>query len=294
MSGVRSGGQDWLEIWRRMYDGERAQGEAATDPNFGRFADPWASQAGRFAAASRRQPQPDSFMRLLLPRLRPDDTVIDVGAGSGRYLPVLAAAVREVVALEPSPAMRAEMAQVIAEHGLGNVRVLASSWPPAEPIRAEVLISAHVVYGVREVGPFLQAMDAAAARACYLYLGLRQPMAALAPFWARVHGAERLPLPAALEALACLHQLGIAAGLELVPAPGSFRFSDSAEALDEIRHRLRLSPDPARDALIAAAARELLTRDDAGWLLPRNQPAHAAVIGWAPATNRADSSYHVA
>jgi SAM-dependent methyltransferase len=284
MSGVRAGGYDWLETWWRMYEEERAQGEAATDPGFDQQADYWASRAGRFAAASLRQPQPDSFMRALLPRLRPTDTVLDIGAGTGRYLPVLAAVVREVIAIEPSPAMRAEMQRLIVAEGLNNVTVLADSWPAERPISADVLISAHVVYSVAEVGPFFQAMDRAARRSCHLYLGLRHPGYALAAFWERVHGEPRLALPAAVEALACLHQLGIYAGLELLPIPGSFRFAELDEALDEIRHRLRLTPQPERDARILAAVADLLAPDNAGMLTLLNQPTHAAMVSWEPAT----------
>ncbi|MGB9633644.1 MAG: class I SAM-dependent methyltransferase, partial [Chloroflexaceae bacterium] len=109
MPELMAGGYDWLETWRRMYDQERAQGEAAMDPAFGCSADYWAHRAGRFAAAARRHPQPDSSMEWLFPRLRPDDTVLDIGAGTGRYLPHLARRVAHVVAVEPSPAMRAEL-----------------------------------------------------------------------------------------------------------------------------------------------------------------------------------------
>lgn len=280
LPGLRAGGQDWLALWRAMYDAERAQGEAATDPEFERHADQWASRAARFAAASRRQPQPDSFMAWLTPRLRPGDRVLDVGAGSGRYLPYLARQVAEVVAVEPSPAMRAELAQTLAAEPGGAVRTLAASWPADEPVAADVVISAHVVYGVREIGPFLQAMDAAATRLCALYLGLRHPTWAMAPLWERVHGEPRLPLPAALEALAACHQLGLPARLELVPAATAFRFADADEALDEARARLRLAPQPERDARLREALADLLVDGGDGTLVSRTQQRHAAVIWW--------------
>lgn len=286
-SGPRTGGQDWLALWRAMYDAERAQGEAATDPEFARHADSWAGRAPRFAAASRRTPQPDSFMEWLVPQLRPTDRVIDVGAGSGRYLPFLAQRVAEVVAVEPSPAMRAELAHTLEESACANVRVLDGSWPLAELSVADVVLSAHVVYGVREIGPFLRGIDAAARRLCALYLGLRHPTWAMAPLWERVHGEERLPLPAALEALAACHQLDLPARLELVPAAPAFRFADRDEAFDEARARLRLGPNPARDALLRAALDELLVTTDDGMLVSRRQQRHAAVIWWQPEPSEA-------
>ena len=98
----QAGGYDWLATWRRMYDDEREQAERVTPPEFAVQADFWASQAGRVAAIARQTPQPDGFMSFLLPHLRPSDRLLDIGAGAGRYEPVLARAVAEVVALEPS------------------------------------------------------------------------------------------------------------------------------------------------------------------------------------------------
>jgi len=279
---LRAGGQDWLEIWRTMYDAERAQGEAATDPAFERHADSWAGRAARYAAASRRLPMPDSFMRWLEPQLRPGDIVADVGAGSGRYLPYLASRVAEVIAVEPSPAMRAELERLVGEEGLTNVRVIAAPWPLEEAIEADVVLSAHVLYGLREVGPFLEALNSAARRLCALYLGLRHPSWALAPFWERMHGERRLPLPAALEALAACHQLGLPAQLTLVPAPQAFRFLSRDDALVDLYLRLQLTRSPERDERLQAAMDELLVPTEDGMLMPRMQQRHAAVVWWEP------------
>jgi SAM-dependent methyltransferase len=279
---LRAGGQEWLELWRSMYDAERAQGEAATDPAFGRHADAWAGRAARYAAASRRNPMPDSFMRWLEPQLRADDVVADVGAGSGRYLPSLARRAAEVIAVEPSAAMRGELEAVVAAEGLGNVRVIAESWPLEGGLEADVVISAHVVYGVREIGPFLEGLNRAARRLSALYLGLRHPTWALAPFWERMHGQPRLPLPAALEALAACHQLGLPAQLALVPAPAAFRFLSRADALEDLYLRLQLTPSATRDAALQAAMDELLVPTEDGMLMPRTQQRHAAVVWWEP------------
>jgi hypothetical protein len=125
-------------------------------------------------------------------------------------------------------------------------------------------------------------MNTTASRLCAMYLGLRHPSWAVAPFWERVHGEPRLPLPAALEALAACHQLGLPAGLELVPAPVAFRFADADDALEDLRARLRLAPEPARDGRLRDAIAELLVLGEDGTMAPRLQQRHAAVVWWAP------------
>jgi SAM-dependent methyltransferase len=280
-----AGGYDWLDVWRRMYDAEREQAEAVTDTSFERHADEWATRAARFARVSKQAPQPDGFMQLLLPRLRPTDTVLDIGAGVGRYIPLLARAVAQVIALEPSGAMRAQLEQRLSEERLHNVELVSAPWPADHVIMADVVVSAHVAYAVREIGPFLETMDRAARRSCYLYLGLRHPTTALSPFWERFHGKPRLPLPAAMEAFNALHQLSIPAAMELVPLINRFSFNSADEALQEIRHRLRYAPDPRRDAEILAAITEILVRNNDGSLSPPALPRHAAVIWWPPVTN---------
>ena len=274
-----AGGYDWLATWRRMYDDERNQAEDAVLPGFVAAPDCWAGQAARFANAAQRAPQPDGFLRFLLPRLRPSDKLIDIGAGTGRYEPLLARAVAEVCAVEPSPAMRAQLEQCLADAQLTNVRVSADAWPNADAA-CDVAIAAHVLYGVREIEPFLRGMDAAAGRACFLLLAFRHPSSVVSPFWERLYGVPRLPLPGALECLNALYQLGITARLELVPITSRLSYANPQDALDDLRWRLRAPATPEYDRRIADAITELLVPTDDGRLEPRDMPEHAAVIWW--------------
>jgi 2-polyprenyl-3-methyl-5-hydroxy-6-metoxy-1,4-benzoquinol methylase len=284
--GYRAGQHDWVALWRQMYDQERAQAERITAPEFTTNADFWAGQAPRMAAISRQAVQPDGFMRFLLPRLRPTDGLLDIGAGAGRYEPTLAAAVAEVLALEPSPAMREQLETRLAEAELSSeqpasaVRVVAASWPWADAPPCDVAIAAHVLYGVREIAPFLRAMDAVARRACFLLLAYRHPLSFLSAFWERIHGEPRLPLPGALECLNALYQLGIPAQLALTPVSSQPSYADLAEALADIRWRLRCLPDPQRNRAIEAAAAEFMDRDAEGRLVARGLPEQVAVIWW--------------
>lgn len=277
----QAGGQDWLAIWGAMYDAERQQAERAIAPGFERAADHWAPHAQRFAAVARRVPQPDSFMRFLLPHLRPDDTLLDIGAGTGRYVPLLARGAARVLAVEPSASMRERIAQRVEEERLANVDLIGAAWPLPEAPVCDLAIAAHVLYGVREIGPFLLQMRAAARRACFLLLGVRQPSFYISPFWERLYGQPRLPLPAALECLNVLFQLGIPANLTLIPSNSQSVFADEQEALEGLRLRLYLAPGPASEAALRPLIDELLERDEQGRLAPRGQPSHSAVIWWS-------------
>jgi len=82
-----------------------------------------------------------------------------------------------------------------------------------------------------------------------------------------------------MECLNALYQLGIAVQLALLPA-SRYTFADQAEALADLRWRLRLPASPEYDRSIQAAMAELLGRTDDGRLEPRGQPDSAAVIWW--------------
>lgn len=276
---IRAGGQDWATIWREMYLAERSQAEALTPDGLVDPADYWARSSQRFQAAAQRVNQPDSFMRFALPLLRQEDRVADIGAGTGRYLPTLAGHCGSVVAVEPSPSMRAHLEAVVQEQNLANVEVVAQPWPEARIGQCDVALSAHVLYSVAEVAPFLLAMDAVAQRACILLLALKHPTSFMDRFWLRFRGEPRRPLPGALEALNLLYQLGISANLQVIPTPSVLRYVNHEEALVDVRYRLRFLPDPERDAAISQAISELMIDED-GELLPQGIPRQAAVIWW--------------
>jgi SAM-dependent methyltransferase len=272
---------DWLARWRELVVAEHAQSERAAGPSPGGEGDWWAGQAGRFAAFARRAAQPDAFLQLVLPHLRPEGSVLEIGAGTGRHAAFLARHAARVVAVEPSAGMRAQLERRLAEERLANVSVVAASWPAPVP-PCDLALAAHVVYAVPEIGPFLRAMDAAAQHACFLLVGLRQPSYFVAPVWERVYGEPRLPLPGAVECLGALRQLGIAPEIALLPAT-PYRFADAEEALADLRWRLHIAPGSPHDAALQQALAELLVADAEGGLVVRQPPSLSAVLWWVKA-----------
>lgn len=249
---IRAGNLDWMAVWERM----RAEAAAAKEgiPHAG-VEDRWARRAERFDRRSRAHHAGEALPAVLEAAVRPGDVVIDVGAGTGRHVIPFARRAARVIAVEPSPSMRDRLSARVAEEGLGNVDIVAASWPmiPEGP-SADVVFSSHVVYAVDDVPAFLMAMTRASRRLCVLCLGLRAPADALAPLWRRVRGRDVSPRPAALETLNLLYQMGARA--EMTLEAGStrvFAWKSNDEDVAELCHRLSLEPDAGNMALVREA-----------------------------------------
>lgn len=276
---IQAGGIDWLASWREMYDTEHAQTEAFMHATVIQSDDHWAGQGTRFARATGHAPQPDSFMRFVLPHLQPEDTVLDVGAGSGRHTAFLAERGARVIAVEPSATMRHHLTQRLGSKLAERVTVVLGRWPNVDVPPCDIMICSHVIYGVREIGPFLTHMHARARRACFIVAGVRQPSYMLAPFWERYYGTPRAALPGALECVNALYQLGMAPQVTRIPTR-PYTFADETEAVEDIRWRLRCDTSPATDARLRALIGELLERTPDHHLCPRAPTSETLIIWW--------------
>ena len=268
----------WAVAWEALVagrDGQRGADQRDGDPR----RDPWAGRAGRFAAYSQTLPDDDPLWVRLRAAVRPGDMVLDVGAGAGRYALPLAALAREVVAVEPSPAMRGHLDARLAAAGVDNVRVVGAAWPEATVPPAEVTVCAHVVYGVRRIAPFLRALDDHTRRLCLVAIRVDQhpglPELAQALF-----GEDRVRQPALLDLYGALLELGIAADVQIIPTSGGFRFADCAEATAHFRDRLRVPPGSSTEArLRELVAARLIQESDGRWRWPTPPPRNA-IVSW--------------
>src|SRR5262249_5048787 len=114
-----------------------------------RPADFWQALAGRSPPSA--DVRPDPAVGALPALISPDARVIDVGAGGGRHATPLARRCREVVAVEPSPAMRAVLTDELSRQNVTNVRIVAATWQDVAVEPAPLVFAAHVTYGVRPI-----------------------------------------------------------------------------------------------------------------------------------------------
>src|SRR5437868_13409163 len=100
-----------LGAWAARVRANREQVEQFREASPSDF---YAPVAGMFRADPRRTDEPAlNFLRSLL---EPNDVVLDIGAGGGRYALPVALVALEVIALDPSPGMLEVLRQGMAEH----------------------------------------------------------------------------------------------------------------------------------------------------------------------------------
>ncbi|HUQ77422.1 MAG TPA: NTP transferase domain-containing protein [Patescibacteria group bacterium] len=225
----------------------------------------------------------DAVLDRLRARARPDDTWLDIGAGAGRYALPLAGSVREVIAVEPSEGMRAALGEIAAGHGIENVRLLAARWPmdAFEAPTADVALIAHVGYDVEAIGPFLDALEAAARRLCVAVLMERQPSSIADVLWPPVHGEARIPLPALPEFVELLRGRGNEPAVE-VASRTPRRFGSRDELVHFLRRQLWIAERGEKEGRFHAALDAVIDDTPDGFGLVGQGPLQVGIVTWAP------------
>src|SRR5579864_9538562 len=98
---LKPSAEEALGAWAARVRANREQVDRFREANPSDFYAPVASM---FRADPRRHDDP--ALDILLELVEPTDTLLDIGAGGGRYALPLALACHEVIALDPSAGMR--------------------------------------------------------------------------------------------------------------------------------------------------------------------------------------------
>ncbi len=271
------------ELWRKMVEEEHAQSDArrgAEPPP----ADHWAPFAANFAADPNRSD--DRLIGPLGRDLLPTDTLMDVGAGGGRHALPLALRCQHVIAVEPSPSMCAVLLQLTSAHGFKNVTIVPSRWEDAEVGPADMVISTHVAYVVRDIAGFIRKMDAHARKMVRMVLYPFSPQSESFEIWERVHREKRLSLPGLPLLLEVLQELEIPFEQEALEPNPPRTYSTPEQALEQTARRLYVEAGNPKMREIELALEELLVETDGGYRIKGAPELVPHMVSWRPATAR--------
>ena len=112
---------------------------------------------------------PGRLLEHILNLARPDDKVLDIGAGGGAFAIPLAKVCRQVTAVEPSPGQITRLKEKALREGVSNVTVLAKRWENVSlnDIGQHELVLAAYSFEMKDIKEALGKMYQATNRYCF-------------------------------------------------------------------------------------------------------------------------------
>src|SRR6266567_1751781 len=160
-----------VERWQALIDARANQMDAAYAQLGRTSADFWDRRARGFHRATRDTVMSDPLFLMLSDEVTAQTSVLDVGAGTGRFSLALAPHAKQIIAVEPNAAMLDYLRQDANARRLTNITLVQTTWQDAPTdLHADIVICSHVLYPIRAVVPFLEKLQAATRRTCYIYL----------------------------------------------------------------------------------------------------------------------------
>ena len=242
--------------------------------------DHWQPYAAQFRADPRRTDDP--LLERLLKFVKSYQTVIDVGAGGGRLALPIALRCKQVVAVEPSSSMASVLTDQAREYRIENVSVFQARWEEAQVEPGDLVLCAHVVYVVRDIGAFLRKLDTHATETVLVVLYNAPPQSQIYPLWKRIHGKERLALPSLPQLKEVLAELEIDAQVDLLSPQAPRGFDNREDALKQLSRRLYLTDGSPEANRLEQLLPDLLIEEDGVFRIKDANPLYPAIVSWHP------------
>lgn len=265
--------------WRRLVRARLAEMERLRPDGGAVGSKYWDSRARRFADRTAGTASGDPLAARLRRAATNKSSLLDVGAGTGRFSLALAPRVAEVVAVDASAVMLSFLRREARRSGLTNITTVVGRWEDVEVTPADLVLCAYVLPLIEDAAGFLSKLDSACRGDAFVYLSAMSTDAFFDPFWRHFHGVSRRPGPTFLDAVAVLAELDIKADVEIVELPVRSRFRSVASAARDYRDNLLLPDTPEVRAELRSMLRTWLVRDGDA-LRPPLRTTPAAILHW--------------
>lgn len=201
--------------------------------------------------------QQNDYVELILPRLlqRVGSTarVLEIGPGSGAFTLPLASNVEEIVAFEPSSAMRQILAQNLTKAGITNVRLVPSRFEDEliEMDRSfDLALASHSLYNMKSINAVIRGL-VSLARHVFIVIGSGEQRKWYRRLHRRFTGKDRLSSPHFQHFYAVLLEMGIYADVEIIKTSANYVYDSEEELIEWWMRHFRLEED-RRDELSTA------------------------------------------
>jgi len=157
---------DWNELWKVLHVSSPERAEKDRNP-----AAHWDKRAAAYRRVTRDE-RSATEQELAILGVQPGETVLDMGAGTGRLAVPVARTAAHVTALDPSEGMLAILRERMAAEGLTNYSCLRKRWEDTvigRDVEPHDVVVAAFSLGFYDLAAALEKLDAAARRAVYIF-----------------------------------------------------------------------------------------------------------------------------
>ncbi|MFC1910654.1 class I SAM-dependent methyltransferase [Chloroflexota bacterium] len=256
---------DWLELWRALI---------IANPHT-----PDSEPIKRYKThAYQRRKSPDPLLDFILQSIDSGTTVIDVGAGNGRWTIPVAMSARIVIAIEPDGDM-IEVLRKNVKTARGNIQIVQSSWEEARVEIHDVVVCAHAMYSTPDFATFVRKMEQQARQTCYMAIRLPPVDGVLGELTSAIYGH---PYDSANAVIAynALYSMGIYANM-LVENGINYWVNDTfEEAFIRAKRHLCLQSNSTYDGLIRDTLHKRLILSNNRYVWPDDM--RSALLWWNP------------
>jgi len=267
---------DYAKLWHDLVERlgeEPAEGEKRMMARWGKRA-----RSSRYTEENRKRDWDDPLMRFVLGRLECEDTVLDVGAGIGRWSIPMAMRCRKATAVDKLDGMLEILRENAFHEKVENIETIQGDWQEVALEPHDYVLSSHAAYLSADIVGYAHKMEALARKACYLVMRVPKHDGVLGELSQRIHGCWH-DSPNFLVAYNALLQAGIG-GHVIIEETGRFWHDDTlASALERAKRHLHLHLHSAQhDGAIMEVLKERLTFRDGEYWWP--DWMRSALIWW--------------
>jgi len=267
---------DWLALWRELALRLRTQFEHDGSPFIHK------ERAREYDSRSRakNEQKKDILLGFVIKNVDSGQTVLDIGAGTGRWTISLAKIARQVTAVEPSAAMLDILRDKATATHLNNVECIQATWEEAVVEPHDIVVCAHAVYSSTDLAAFVHKMEKYARQTCYLALRLFASDGIMSELSRAIYGHPH-DSPNFIIAYNALYSMGTYTNVLVEDSTYHWTSPDIDAALARAKRHLYLGTNTQYDELIRHTLDRRLAYRNGCYLWPDGM--RSALIWWHPA-----------
>jgi SAM-dependent methyltransferase len=267
---------DYRQLWRALVE------RFSKDPTLGEkdMLARWEKRARSrgYSDEECRRDRDDPLMQFVLGRLEPEDTVLDVGAGIGRWSIPMALICRKVTALDKLPGMLDIIRENASYENVKTIETVQGDWQEVDLEPHDYVLSSHAAYASPDIVDYARKMECLSRKACYIVLRFPKHDGVLGELSRRIHGCWH-DSPNFIVGYNALLQAGIGGHVIMEETGRRWHNETLEDAMARAKRHLHLHSED-HDGVVMDVLEERLTFQDSEYWWP--DWMRSALIWWRP------------